>query len=760
MIRQIIWSLSSSSSFKKQAHATSTASTRRAVRAPVSASGGGGAVVSSVFAVLLYHNALSPPQQHKESNKNTNHRPSCRPRRLFHTATTVDSSVTFCRGQQQEEQCHHCLTSTSQQSSSSSSSLVESSPSWSYAGSLSLNNIYFSSGTYEVKPLLDATVRAMRLVKTVLCIVMDYKLDSYKEPLDRVLDAWGMRRRRRRSHRRGQHEDEILTLEKIIHEKSLALQQAQQQYTEKKTTTSTTATATAPQEKKEEEEVTQQHSPEVESKQEKREKVWMAAQELAKAEMNLSTFLQEQKQWKQDNNDDEESGEDCNHGLTAAHERAAKRILDLCRTNGGTYIKVGQHLANLDHLLPEPYIKTLQSLFGDAPVTQYEHVREVIKEELGNYPEELFQEFQEIPIASASLAQVHVARNFQGQKLAIKVQHRGLRETSRGDLLALEYVVRLVDGMFEDFKWGWICDEIAPNLPKELDFVNEGKNAQAAADHFQKTGLNCVVPKVHWDQTTSRVLVMDFEEGYSCTNVEMMEATKVNKRDLAILISSVFQSQVFQSGFVHCDPHAENVYWRVRNGKPQLVLFDHGLYKRIDDNFRLTYAQLWKSLLLADVDGIKTSCANLGVHEMYPLLAAMLTSRPFDEVMERNKTKSFTSKKTVNMDSASDTAMIRGYAQQYLKDIIQMLDRVPRQMLLLFKMNDCLRHIDHSLGSPANTIVVAGKYAAQTVYDHEKTKTTRTASKVHNWLTHAFLITRIKLFELSSKKKHLHNHSK
>jgi Predicted unusual protein kinase len=751
MIRQIICLYPPPPS-KKQAHATST-STRRAVRAPVSASGG--AVVSSVFAVLLYHNALSPPPppQQKESNNN-NHRP-CPPRLPFQKAPTVVDSVTFCRGQQQEEQCHHRLTSTSQQSSSSSSSSLVESSSWS-GDSLSLNHLYFSGGTYEFKPVLEATVRAMRLVKTVLCIVMDYKLDSYKEPLERVLDAWGMRRRRRR-HRRGHHEDEILTLEKIVHEKSLALQQAQQQYTEKKTTPSTTtaatATATAPQE----DEVTQQHSPEVESKEEKREKVWMAAQELAQAEMNLSTFLQQQK----DNDDDKDSGQDHNRcGLTAAHERAAKRILDLCRTNGGTYIKVGQHLANLDHLLPEPYIKTLQSLFGDAPVTQYEHVREVIKEELGNYPEELFQEFQEIPIASASLAQVHVARNFQGQKLAIKVQHRGLRETSRGDLLALEYVVRLVDGMFEDFKWGWICDEIAPNLPKELDFVNEGKNAQAAANHFQKTGLNCVVPKVHWDQTTSRVLVMDFEEGYSCTNVEMMEATKVNKRDLAILISSVFQSQVFQSGFVHCDPHAENVYWRVRNGKPQLVLFDHGLYKRIDDTFRLTYAQLWKSLLLADVDGIKTSCANLGVHEMYPLLAAMLTSRPFDEVIERNKTKSFTSKKTVNMDSASDAAMIRGYAQQYLTDIIQMLDRVPRQMLLLFKMNDCLRHIDHVLGSPANTIVVAGKYAAQTVYDHEKTKTTRTASKVHNWLTHAFLITRIKLFELASKKKHFHNHSK
>ena len=77
----------------------------------------------------------------------------------------------------------------------------------------------------------------------------------------------------------------------------------------------------------------------------------------------------------------------------------------------------------------------------------------------------MFDKFETKPIASASLAQVHVAREKgTGRKLAVKVQHRGLRETSRGDLMALESVVRLVDGLFDEFKWGWIVDEIAPNV--------------------------------------------------------------------------------------------------------------------------------------------------------------------------------------------------------------------------------------------------------------------------------------------------------
>jgi len=169
---------------------------------------------------------------------------------------------------------------------------------------------------------------------------------------------------------------------------------------------------------------------------------------------------------------------------------------------------------------------------------------------------------------------------------------------------------------------------------------------------------------------------MDFEEGHSATNVEQIEKSGIKMKDLALLISSVFQAQIFQPRFVHCDPHPANVHWREKNGKPQLVLLDHGLYKQIDDDFRITYAKLWKSLLMADIEGIKASCTSLGVEEMYPLLAAMLTSRPFDEVMQRSKTKSFTAKDSI--DSASDAAMSRGYAQQYLKEIIQMLDKVPR----------------------------------------------------------------------------------
>jgi len=224
---------------------------------------------------------------------------------------------------------------------------------------------------------------------------------------------------------------------------------------------------------------------------------------------------------------------------------------------------------------------------------------------------------------------------------------------------------------------------------------------------------------------------------------------------VAKLIASIFNSQVFQSGFVHCDPHPANVLLREENNKPVVVLVDHGLYKQLDNDFRLTYAKLWKSLMVADLHGIKTSCHELGIDEMYQLLAAMLTSRPFDEIIERSKSGSFAAKEK----TGGDKAMIRGYAQRYLREIIDMLDAVPRQMLLLFKMNDCLRHIDHDLGSsPTNSLVVAGTYATKALYDEhrnneKKTRRSNMSSVVddaRHWFEYFRILVRINMYDIVS----------
>jgi hypothetical protein len=122
-----------------------------------------------------------------------------------------------------------------------------------------------------------------------------------------------------------------------------------------------------------------------------------------------------------------------------SHRRSALRLHELCEANGGVYIKLGQHISQLDYLFPKEFIGVLRKLLNDTPQSSYENVRTVIKEELGKYPEEIWAEFEETPIASASLAQVHVARDSQGKKYAVKVQHKTLKVMAESDIAAVSF---------------------------------------------------------------------------------------------------------------------------------------------------------------------------------------------------------------------------------------------------------------------------------------------------------------------------------
>ncbi|GMI46993.1 hypothetical protein TrCOL_g11122 [Triparma columacea] len=384
------------------------------------------------------------------------------------------------------------------------------------------------------------------------------------------------------------------------------------------------------------------------------------------------------------------------------HRWAAEEILRLCRRNKGCYIKIGQHLANLDYLLPAEYTQTLQELYNDSPVSSYPEVRELVLEELGAYPEEIFDAFDPKPLASASLAQVHTAVDKKTKKrVAVKIQHPSVGLTAKGDIFVLTKVVRFLESYFEEFTFGWLVDEIAPQIFLELDFANEANNTRRAKKELEAEfpGKVCV-PEILAEYSTSRLMAMTFEEGFLATDVEKIERAGLKREDVSSLISSIFGFQVFTSGFVHCDPHPANLLVRPNpnTGAVQVVLLDHGLYKTLGGEFMRDYANLWTSIVMADIDMMKSTCEKFGVTEMYPLLAAIITSRPFDEILDRRGGRRV--KRTKK--GKGDKAMIRMYAERYMTSILHLLETVPRDLLLLLKMNDCLRHINSTLGADNN----------------------------------------------------------
>jgi aarF domain-containing kinase len=274
------------------------------------------------------------------------------------------------------------------------------------------------------------------------------------------------------------------------------------------------------------------------------------------------------------------------------HERNAERLLAMCVANGGLYVKLGQHLAQLDYIVPKAYTCALSRLFQHTKPSCIEDVIRVIEEDTGHPLGQSFAQFLPEPFASASLAQVHVAyEHGTGRKLAVKVQHARLREACASDIAAVRLAVDAAGWLFPgDFRLRWVVDELAPHLPLELDFANEAQNLRRCAAFLRESRdlqSRVALPEIVQHLSSSRVLTMTFEDGCSVTDTDALRRMHLSPAAVANLLSETFCSLIFDGGFCHCDPHPGNVLVRPRAGhpeSPQLVLLDHGLYR---------YARVW-----------------------------------------------------------------------------------------------------------------------------------------------------------------------
>ncbi|KAJ7542373.1 hypothetical protein O6H91_10G103500 [Diphasiastrum complanatum] len=262
-----------------------------------------------------------------------------------------------------------------------------------------------------------------------------------------------------------------------------------------------------------------------------------------------------------------------------AHVRCANRLQALCFKNGGIYIKLGQHVGQLDYLLPQEYVETMRnSLLDKCPVSTYEQVCAVFSAELGLLPHEVFKDFNPVPLASASLAQVHLAHTHDGKKVAVKVQHIHLTDTAAADTATVALIVNVVHWLFPSFDYRWLLDEVQESLPKELDFIHEAKNSELCVYNFKKQSPHLApyiaIPEVYWTLSTSRLLTMEYMEGIKITDVQQIKKLGLRPSDVAKLMSQAFAEMIFRHGFVHCDPHAANMLVRVAPG-------NHGFFGNV-----------------------------------------------------------------------------------------------------------------------------------------------------------------------------------
>jgi predicted unusual protein kinase regulating ubiquinone biosynthesis (AarF/ABC1/UbiB family) len=243
---------------------------------------------------------------------------------------------------------------------------------------------------------------------------------------------------------------------------------------------------------------------------------------------------------------------------------------------GPTFIKLGQVLSTRPDLIPARYLPALAKLQDEVEPVGFMAIETIVQAELGTRLSKAFECFDEVPLAAASLGQVHRARIRGGRDVAVKVQRPDVRERVKVDLEALDEIARLVDrfaGSNRNFDARRTLEEFRQTLLVELDYLQEARHLETMS-HQLRDFETIVVPLPVADYTTSRVLTMDFIDGCKVTAVSPVEWTEVDGRRLAEDLFRAYLQQILIDGTFHADPHPGNVFL-TRDGR--LGLIDLGM---------------------------------------------------------------------------------------------------------------------------------------------------------------------------------------
>jgi ubiquinone biosynthesis protein len=229
---------------------------------------------------------------------------------------------------------------------------------------------------------------------------------------------------------------------------------------------------------------------------------------------------------------------------------------------GATFIKLGQILSTRADLLPPEYQVELAKLQDAAPPLRASDVRAIIAEELGRPVEQVFAAFEDIPIAAASIGQVHAATLRTGEDVVVKVQRPGVAAQIEQDLQILHRLAATASrrwALAAQYNVEGLVSEFAETLRAETDYLREGRNAERFAANF--TGDETVhFPSVFWETTTTRVLTLERIRGIKIDDLEALTREGIDRAEVAWRDAQMVLKMVFRDGFYHADPHPGNFF--------------------------------------------------------------------------------------------------------------------------------------------------------------------------------------------------------
>ncbi|MFH2220487.1 MAG: AarF/ABC1/UbiB kinase family protein [Pseudomonadota bacterium] len=388
-----------------------------------------------------------------------------------------------------------------------------------------------------------------------------------------------------------------------------------------------------------------------------------------------------------------------------APERVRRALEDL----GPSFIKLGQLMSTRADLFPPEYIEEFTKLQDRVPPVPFSDIRRVIQKEIGRSLDDIFDEFTEESMAAASVAQVHMAKLFTGEAVAVKVIRPDIHKEIRKDIRLMYTIAERAEKTFEIARVIGavnLVKEFERIIFRELDMLIEAGNIEKFAVNF-KGSDEIYIPRVHWDFTTKSVLTMEHIPGIKMDQVAAIRAHGIDPGEIAMIGLRSFSRQLMEFGLFHADPHSGNTIVMF-DGRVSLV--DFGITGYLDDETMQQVAHLFLGYAEHDYDMVMDALSDAGLID--------------EETMDLNSLR-------IDLKDVSEpfygrslrTISVRDVYDQVIQLVYKYRVRLPRNLLLLFKTFIQTEALGKILGSDASLLEAAKPYAEKLLqrgYDAQK----------------------------------------
>lgn len=392
-----------------------------------------------------------------------------------------------------------------------------------------------------------------------------------------------------------------------------------------------------------------------------------------------------------------------------------RRLREMLEELGPTFVKFGQLLSTRPDVVPPDVVAELRKLQDEARPEPFEAIRAVVEEDLGLTLEQAFESFDPVPIGSASVGQVHVAELPGGREVVVKVQRPDAARTLNADIDLLYQLARLTKDRVKRLAFidlEGLVDEFAKTVRQELDYRNEARNDEAVRRNFEGNE-HVVVPRVHWRQTTGRVLTQDRIEGPTLAHADLDALSAEERRTLAARLAETWMQMVFGDGMFHADPHPANI---IVLGPDRIGLIDFGMVGMLTQDDRESAIRLFTDIMTQNTERLPRDLRALGIR--YPRELEEEFSRRLQDLMGRY------------MGMSMDELDVREILHELFGIIYELEITLPSRWILLDKALATLAGVALEISPDFNVFETAKPYARKLAY--AKYSPERIAGRVQN----------------------------